>query len=279
MIVKKIEEVVSFQEKLLKNRNQRLTRELISNREKLKEVENEIEKKCKELNKLLKYLDTHGALDEYTSLNKKLSDLKIKLEKLKEYQEILKTYKKKLRDVQSELSEQNIQTEEYLESNQDLLEEIMNTFRNLSKSFYDKPGGIKIENNDGDNTLRYNIIAKIQDDSSDGVNEVKIFCYDMTMLLLQQNHKFEFLFHDSRLFANMDPRQRYTLFKQAFEKVNENGLQYIASINEDTLDSFKDLMELDEYKKIIDDNIILKLTDESDASKLLGVQIDMDYEK
>lgn len=49
MIVKKIEEVVSFQEKLLRNRNQRLTRELISNREKLKEVENEIEKKVKNL--------------------------------------------------------------------------------------------------------------------------------------------------------------------------------------------------------------------------------------
>lgn len=49
MIVKKIEEVVSFQEKLLRNRNQRLTRELINNREKLKEVENEIEKKVKNL--------------------------------------------------------------------------------------------------------------------------------------------------------------------------------------------------------------------------------------
>jgi len=49
MVVKKIEEVVSFQENLLKNRNQRLSRELISNREKLKEVENEIEKKVKNL--------------------------------------------------------------------------------------------------------------------------------------------------------------------------------------------------------------------------------------
>ncbi|WP_445322044.1 DUF2326 domain-containing protein [Paenibacillus sp. FSL M7-0420] len=91
-----------------------------------------------------------------------------------------------------------------------------------------KPGGIRITNNEGENTLRYNITAKIQDDSSDGVNEVKIFCFDMTLLLLQLNHNVKFIFHDSRLFSNMDSRQRYTLFKLAYRKSQEHDLQYIA---------------------------------------------------
>ena len=39
-------------------------------------------------------------------------------------------------------------TDSYIENIQDLLEEIMSTFRDLSKSFYEKkPGGIKIINN------------------------------------------------------------------------------------------------------------------------------------
>ncbi|MEF2094148.1 DUF2326 domain-containing protein [Bacillus sp. CFBP9009] len=140
----------------------------------------------------------------------------------------------------------------------------MTTFRDLSKAFYDKkPGGIKIKSNDGDNTIRFDILAKIQDDSSDGVNEVKIFC-DMTILLMKQNHKCDFLFHDSRLFSNMDPRQRYTLFKLANDKVSNNGLQYIASINEDTLLTFKGLMTPEEYYGIIEKNTRLTLTDESD---------------
>lgn len=280
MVVKKIEEAVIFQTNLLKNRNKRLIKERLKNQQKLKSIDDEISSTGLALDKVLSYLDSHGALDDYSSINKKLNDMKAKLERLNEYQKILKTYKKKLKDVQSDLTQENNEVDTYLEESQELLEEIMTTFRDLSKSFYEKkPGGIKIINNDGENTLRFDITAKIQDDSSDGVNEVKIFCFDMTLLLLKQNHNFNFLFHDSRLFGNMDPRQRYTLFKTAGEKVSNGNLQYIASINEDTLLSFKDLISKEEYKNLIEDNVILTLTDESDESKLLGMQIDMDYDK
>lgn len=280
MVVKKMEEAIKFQKNLLKNRNKRLVNEKIKNQDKLDATEALIEGVGKEFDKALRYLDTHGALGDYNALNKKLNDMQTKLERLNEYQEILRTYKKKLKDVQSDFSTQDNETDNYLENIQDLLEEIMSTFRELSKAFYEKkPGGIKIINNGGDNTIRFDIIAKIQDDSSDGVNEVKIFCFDMTILLLKQNHKFEFLFHDSRLFGNMDPRQRYCLLKVAYEKVNNAGLQYIATINEDILLSFKDLMTEEEYTNIIEESTRLVLTDESDKSKLLGIQVDMDYNK
>lgn len=280
MVVKKVEEAINFQKNLLKNRNKRLANEKIKNTDKLKEIETSIETVGKELDKILGYLNTHGALEDYNALNKKLNDMQIKLERLNEYQEILRTYKKKIKNVRSNFNTKNNETDNYLESIEDLLEEIMTTFRDLSKTFYEKkPGGIKVVNNDGDNTIRFNIIAKIQDDSSDGVNEVKIFCFDMTLLLLKQNHKFEFLFHDSRLFGNMDPRQRYNLLKVAYEKANSEDLQYIATINEDIIFSFKDLMTEEEYKRIIKESTRLVLTDESDKSKLLGIQVDMDYDK
>jgi len=280
MVVKKIGEAVIFQTNLLKNRSNRLVKERLKNQQKLKSIDEEISASGLALDKVLSYLDTHGALDDYSSINKKLNDMKAKLERLNEYQKILKTYKKKLKNVQSDLIQENNEVDTYLEESQELLEEIMTTFRDLSKAFYEKkPGGIKIKNNDGENTIRFDITAKIQDDSSDGVNEVKIFCFDMTLLLLKQNHNFNFLFHDSRLFGNMDPRQRYTLIKTAAEKVSDSSLQYIASINEDTISSFKDLMSKEEYKDLIEKNIILTLTDESDESKLLGLQIDMDYDK
>jgi len=280
MVVKKMEEAINFQKNLLKNRNKRLANEKIKNTDKLKEIETSIETVGKELDKILGYLNTHGALEDYNALNKKLNDMQIKLERLNEYQEILRTYKKKIKNVRSNFNTKNNETDNYLESIEDLLEEIMTTFRDLSKTFYEKkPGGIKVVNNDGDNTIRFNIIAKIQDDSSDGVNEVKIFCFDMTLLLLKQNHKFEFLFHDSRLFGNMDPRQRYNLLKVAYEKANSEDLQYIATINEDIIFSFKDLMTEEEYKRIIKESTRLVLTDESDKSKLLGIQVDMDYDK
>ncbi len=280
MITKKVEAVVDFHQKLISTRKKRLYEELKKNKNLLAEIDKDIELKSEEQDRLLDYLNTHGALDEYVSLTKKVNDMKIKLDKLTEYQRVLKTYKKKLRNIQSKYTENNLETEEYLEAESELLDKIMDTFRDLSREFYEKPGGIKITNNEGENTLRYNINAKIQDDSSDGVNEVKIFCFDMTLLLLQQNHTSKFMFHDSRLFSNMDPRQRYTLFRLAFEKTMDEDLQYIATVNQDILDSIEGVMESKtEYHKIIENNIILTLTDESDESKLLGIQVDMDYEK
>ena len=280
MVVKKIEEAVNFQKNLLKNRNQRLVKEILKKQEELKQIEIEMAETGIKMDQILSFLDTHGALDNFNALNKKLNEMKNKLNRLNEYQEILRTYKKKLKNVQTDKVSENDKVDTYMENISQLLEEIMTTFRDLSKEFYDKkPGGLTIRNNEGDNTIRFDIIAKIQDDSSDGVNEVKIFCFDMTLLLLKQNHKFGFLFHDSRLFSNMDPRQRYTLFKVAHEKVSAKGLQYIATINEDTLLSFKDLMTSEEYQQIIKDNTRLVLTDESDKSKLLGIQVDMNYEK
>ncbi|RYG72083.1 DUF2326 domain-containing protein [Lentibacillus lipolyticus] len=279
MVIKNVEQTVKFHDELLNSRQNRLHKELNKNRIKVKNIEKEINELGKEINNFIAYLDTHKALDEYMSINQKLQSLKIHYEKLINYQDILKNYRKKLRELQNDFTNYNQLTDEYLDGITELQQRILQTFRELSREFYDKPGGIKIENNEGENTLRYNITAKIQDDSSDGVSEVKIFCFDLTLLLLQLNHSMKFVFHDSRLLSNMDPRQRYTLFKQSYEKTLDNDLQYIVSANEDVLLSFRDLMSKDDYKKIITDNIRLELTDDSDESKLLGVQVDMDYDK
>jgi hypothetical protein len=69
----------------------------------------------------------------------------------------------------------------------------------------------------------------------------------MTLLTLQRNHNFGLLFHDSRLFSNMDPRQRATLFSLAYTETKENDLQYIASVSQNQLDSFQKLLSKDEF--------------------------------
>lgn len=278
MIVKSIEESVTFHKELISSRKNRLHNELVKNQKELSQVENKIMEIGSKIDGFLKYLDTHKALDEYMALNNKIQDLRVKYSRFVEYQEISKKYRKEMRKIQRDIANQDKLTEDYLEDIEENLENIINTFRELSKEFYDKPGGIIIENNSGNNTIRYNLSAKIQDDSSDGVNEVKIFCFDMTMLLLQKNHRMKFIFHDSRLFSDMDPRQRYTLFKLANDYASNNNLQYICTVNEDMLYSFKDLITKEEYEELVEDNIRLQLTDESEESKLLGMQIDMEYE-
>lgn len=99
----------------------------------------------------------------------------------------------------------------------------------------------------------------------------------MTMLLLKQNHIVEFIFHDSRILSDVDSRQITTLFNIIFDLLDKDNFQYIISINQDSLDSIKDI-DADLYNKI-KQYIILELTDESEQSKLLWIDIDMDYEE
>lgn len=279
MVVKRVEEVEEFHNKLLSNRTKRLIEEKKELALRLKDMESEKIAMGKREDELLQYLNTHGALEEFTALNNQLANMKTKLNKLKTYKEILQEYKNKLAEIKIEFEKENIETNNYLIQIKLFTDMNVALFRSFSREFYDnKPGGIEISNNDGMNKMRFNINAKIQDDASDGIGEVKIFCFDWMLLKAKHNHKVNFLFHDSRLLANMDPRQRAILFKQAHKHAVGDGLQYIISANEDMLESIKGYFEPNEYQEVIEKNKILELTDKSDETRLLGIQVDMDYE-
>lgn len=154
----------------------------------------------------------------------------------------------------------------------------MKRYSGFAKEFYPKKiSGLIVKNNSGENMLRYTLDARIEDDSSDGVNEVRIFCFDL-LILLNKISKMRFLMHDSRLFSNMDPRQREILFRIINKVCLDEDVQYICSINEDTLISVKKFMPVEEYNSIVCNNIILELKDDAPESKLLGIQVDIDLE-
>lgn len=277
-LVKDFSEVTRFHEDLIKKREARLQKERSKKLEKLEEIEKAINEYNKEFDSKLQYLGAHGALDELVQLNKYLSDLKSQANKIRDYKNLLANYDRQIQDYDIELSQQNTITADYLDEIREHRNKILETFRNFSKEFYpDKPGGLLVKNNDGINQTRFNIEASIEDDSSDGINEVKIFCFDMTVLALQENHKMKSVFHDSRLISDIDPRQRATLFKVANSITLENDFQYIISANEDQLEVLEDYLGPEDYTDTIQNNIVLELTDDSPEGKLLGIQVDLDY--
>jgi len=274
-VVKNVREVSAFHDRLIANRIKRLTSEKARLKKDLESINSEIATLGRQMDEQLKYLSTHGALDEFVSLSNLLSDYKTKAGKIRDYRTLLEKYSDEIQDKNDRLNLESKKTKAWLKDAKDLIDKNLETFRGFSRRFYpDKPGGLTVKNNDGDNQLRFDIRARIQDDKSDGINEAKIFCYDLTVLTSRYNHRVEFLFHDSRLFSDMDPRQRATLFKIAHEYTSEGQGQYIASLNEDQILSMKNQFTDEEFKKIISDNIILELTDDSPESKLLGIQVD-----
>jgi uncharacterized protein YydD (DUF2326 family) len=278
MVKKSVEDVLQFHSNLLAARNTRLRKELYRHKQELEDIDSQIMSIGSRMDDLLGFLDSYGALEEYTALTKQLNGLKNELARIEEYQKILKAYKDMEIDIKTKYIEQDKETELYLDSEVQHISNLRTMYWNFAKRFYPKKkSGFVIKNNSGENTLRFVVDARIEDDSSDGVNEVRMFCFDL-LFLLNKISKIQFLAHDSRLFANMDPRQRETLFRIANDVCNQEGFQYICTINEDALLSFETLMQADEFKEIIQDNIRLELTDDAPESKLLGIQIDIDLE-
>lgn len=225
----------------------------------------------------MKYLGDHQALDVFLSLSDKSAHLKTKLETLKKYQSLQSEYKEKLRDAEKIQLEQSETTENFLAEIETEINVLRDYFRSLAKRFYPNAvAGLSVTNNDGENLQRYNIDAKIESDNSDGINNVKIFCYDMTLLFKGQNHNIDFLFHDSRLFDGIDERQKAELFKIVYEEFSNSSKQYIATVNQNQLNEIRGYLDPEYFQKIVIDNTVLILTDDHESEKLLGITVDID---
>ena len=274
-----VEEVADFHKNLLETRIRRLTAEknkLLKDEETYRDM---LEGLNDRSNHLMQFLGTHGALDEFVALTNELSYYKGVAEKLEDYKKLIEKYSNSIQRIAVAMSNDTIRANEYLNEIKPLLQNNLSVFRSFSERFYgDRPGGLTVKNNDGDNQIRFDINAHIKDDASDGINEVKIFCFDTTVLTLRRNHEVNFIFHDSRLFSNMDPRQAATAFKITKDVTSDQGTQYIASVNQDQLEKIREYFDDQEYREFVEDAVVLELTDEGASGKLLGIEVDMQYE-
>jgi len=277
--LKTLSELEKFYEHLSGSREKRLLDQKSELQRTLNEAKSSANAKSLELDSKLKYLDAHHALDIFLKLNDKLSDLKTKEENILRYDRLIENYHKSKIKTEKDFITSTEKTDAYLTDAKDVIKTVTDFFRELSKRFYPKStAGITIYNNDGDNQLRYNIDAKIDFDGSDGIGNIKIFCYDLTILLKGYGHKVDFLFHDSRLHSDTDPRQLAELFLILSEYIKQSSKQYILTLNQNQLDEVKKHLTDDQYKSIILDNICLELKDELPEEKLLGIQVNMQYD-
>ncbi len=279
-IKRRFEDVENFNKKLIDNRQARLIEEKKRFENQLGQVEGIIRKLGKLENEKLYLLKSTGSLEEYSKLNEQSAIIQNKFDKLTSYKGLLNTYNTKIDEIKEAFVKENSETNKYLKENEILKKRNIEVFNSFAEQFYEnKTSGIIIENNEGENQNRFNIEATIDSDSGDGVNNVKIFCFDWTLLKNQNSHNIKYIFHDSRLISEIDPRQIAIMFEIANFNTSAHDLQYIITSNQKELDSLKDVLDRDDYKKLIEENIIEDLTDDSDEGKLLGITIDLNYEK
>lgn len=279
MVVKRLDDIETFNERLITDRIRILNDQQKKYENQLQDAIHNIESLETEENEKLQYLNSHGALDDYTKLNELLADCRTKKDKLEQYKVLQKNYKQRREELKRSFADANLKTQEYLDRISYLTKRHMEFFHDLVREFYsDKTAGLQILNNEGVNKQRYNIEARISDDSGDGVNETKIFCFDWTLLTAQQHNNVKFIVHDNRIISETDPRQVATMFRIADRICMEQNFQYVLTINESSLDLLKKEMTEEEFESLVRSNEVLKLDDTSDNGKLLGIQVDLRYE-
>jgi uncharacterized protein YydD (DUF2326 family) len=280
MVKKEIEEVEIFNQKLIQDRTKRLETERRKFLFELRALESNLPKIGKIRDEMLQKMDSTGALDDYKKMTDELSNLKAKLDRLNSFKQLVRDHALKLSELKVNLNTEDIETVNYLDRQKDLIEQNISIFNDFAQRFYgeNKTAGIEITNNKGENQIRYHIKATIQDSMSGGINHALLYCFDFTLLKGRHNHHVNCLFHDSRMLAEMDPRQQAAIFRIAYEETLKSGQQYIISANENQLEGINDKFNENEYFEIIEKNIVLDLTDKSAETKLLGIQVDLNYE-
>lgn len=264
LVVRRLEEVENFHRIIIENRRDFLSTEIERIRRDVSSRERLIREKTEHRAFLLEVLQTHGALEEYTRLQElyleivsNLNEINKRIEELNKFEEgksALNIEKERLlQRARRDYQERRVQAEKARE-----------LFNTNSRFLYDAPGRLII--NVGDNGFQFNV--EISRDGSEGIDNMKIFCYDLMLAQLwsERDPSPRILIHDSTIFDGVDERQVRLALEFADRESRRCGFQYICTLNSDSV-------PYSEFAADFDFNsfVRLRLTDESDESGLLGI--------
>lgn len=277
-IVKRLEDAQKFHKDLIKNRKKRLVVEISDIKLELQKIKLRKKKDSRNRDLILKDLNNSGALEERDSLKDRITTLENEKKNLEKYEDLLSEFKRDKSKLEVDQALNKQKSILYLTDNQVKHDNIESTFRALVKKFYNNRGGtFKIEETQSAKYL-FDINSHIPREGSQGVGEVKIFCFDLLLFILNQN-LLNFLAHDGCIFSEMDPRQKSTIFKVILDLLKEYDFQYFVNIGDSSLNEILDQNnEIDilnkNEKKLIKDSIRLELSDKNSNDWLFGISFD-----
>lgn len=282
LLKKNLKDTLSFHNQITTKRITQLNKQKTDLLPQIKKIKGSLSLKNKELDDYLRVLGSGGALEDYSVLVQQKTQAQEELESLQRYKNLIGHNKKRKSEIKIERAEAEKEALDYKLSVDTLNEKNNTFFTKLSETFYpSSTAGITVKENTKDNQTQFDLDVRIKYDSSDGIAGVKMLCFDLTIFVMGgANHGIKFLAHDSRILSDTDARQVAVFLKLVSEICEENNLQYILTINQDFLDQIKNqgYLSSDEIK-YIESKEVLALKDGSPEEKLLGLDIEVDYDK
>ncbi len=264
-LTKRLEDVQAFHVQVTRNRRDYLRNEVVRLNRELENTRNKIEELSNRKAELMRVLESHGALEAYNELQRLHLGQRSSLDAIKHQIE-------QLNRIETETSRITIEREQlHLDARIDLeerslLKQAREIFSGNSEALYEAPGRLVV-NVDRDAGFRFGV--DIPRASSVGISKMKVFCYDLMRAELwsQREVSPSLLIHDSNIFDGVDERQIALALELAEQKSRECGFQYIVCMNSDSIPykRFSDGFDINEFVR-------LRLTDDSPAGRLLGIE-------
>lgn len=223
-----------------------------------------------ERSRVLAILAEHGALEEYTLLQTRHSELSGQVRDINARIRNLD----RIDDVRGTLGVEQTQLYQRARLDYDARQttraEAIRRFNAHSEALYEAPGRLHIDLN---SKTGYRFGVEIDGGGSEGIERMKVFCYDLMLaeLLSGRSRSPGFLVHDSTLFSGVDERQRGKAIERAAACSDAAGFQYICLLNSDQVPAhiFSPGFSLEPYTR-------LRLTDDSPDGSLLGFRVPPD---
>jgi len=266
LVKKRLEDVKQFHHALVRGRRDFLSTEV-------ERLEREVARRKQEIVELdgrrasfMQVLETHGALAEYNRLQALRQDAQNKLAEVGRRIKQLKELEQGQSQIKIELETLRQTTRQDLEDRSSAKETAISLFNANSEALYDAPGNLIIEVRKNG----YHFDVEIQRTGATGIENMKVFCYDLTLTQLwteQPNHP-GLLLHDSPMFDGVDERQKAAAWARAKAESERLGFQYICMANTDDIPERDVMGGLDMRDPTL---VRAVLTDQPDGC-LLGVR-------
>jgi uncharacterized protein YydD (DUF2326 family) len=263
--LRRLDEVRKFHQSIIENRRLFLDAEMRRLRREIATRNQLIQDKTEKRALVMKILQTHGALEEYTVLQTRHMDIVNNLNSVSNMIENMKALESGISDIKIAQEEWQKKARRDYDERIAMRERAIKLFNSYSERLYNAPGKLIVDVGPGG--FRFDV--EIERSGSSGISNMKIFCYDLMLARLwaERNPSPRMLIHDSTIFDGVDERQRAVALEMAAEESQKFGFQYICTLNSDNVpaDDFSKQFDIKQF-------IRARLTDLNEKGCLLGIR-------
>lgn len=231
--VRQFDDVRQFHESVISNRRLYLRQELNDAEHRIAQRKIEQAEKDARRAAIMRLLETHGALEQFSALQGELTQLEGERESLRQRLRTAQQLEKGRADLDVEKARLLTRLQQDHAEQEDRLALAILAFEDASNALYENPGHLTISAEENGAVFDVRIHAR----KSKGIGNMQIFCFDMMLMRVcaEQGIGPGFLIHDSHIFDGVDERQIGKALEVGAATAERIGWQYIVTMNSDTL--------------------------------------------